>query len=128
MEDPMTDQKRRLYRSRKSKVIGGVCGGLAEYLGIDVTIVRLVWIFLTILGGSGIILYVLAYFIMPVKPLETDDQLNKEAPDLTPARVFGILFVVIGIALLLNNLDILSFHRWREISWDYSLPSILILV
>ena len=42
---------KRIYRSQEDRIIAGVCGGFAEYLGIDPTIVRLVWIFFTIFGG-----------------------------------------------------------------------------
>ncbi|HHY80856.1 phage shock protein C (PspC) family protein [Thermoanaerobacter thermohydrosulfuricus] len=56
---------RRLYRSKKNKMIGGVCGGIAEYLGIDPTIVRLIWAFTTLFWGAGIIIYLLGWIIIP---------------------------------------------------------------
>lgn len=56
---------RKLYRSRKNKMIGGVCGGIAEYLGIDPTIIRLIWAFTTLFWGAGIIIYLLAWIIIP---------------------------------------------------------------
>ena len=123
----MTNQKRRLYRSQTNKVIAGVCGGLGEYLNIDITVVRLVWILLTLLGGSGIIVYILAYFIIPESPLEEGEFVQQRKSDFTAARIFGILFVAIGAAILLDNLDILSFHRWWNMSWEFVLPGILIL-
>jgi len=123
----MTNQKRRLYRSQTNKVIAGVCGGLGEYLNIDITVVRLVWILLTLLGGSGIIVYILAYFIIPESPLEEGEFVQQRKSVFTAARIFGILFVAIGAAILLDNLDILSFHRWWNMSWEFVLPGILIL-
>ncbi|MBM3329956.1 MAG: PspC domain-containing protein [Calditrichaeota bacterium] len=59
---------RRLYRSRDNRVLAGICGGLGEYFGIDPVIIRLVWLLLTIFGGSGIILYILAWLIIPRPP------------------------------------------------------------
>ncbi len=56
---------KRLCRSETDKKLFGVCGGLAEYFGIDSTIVRLLWVVLTLIFGSGIILYLLAALIMP---------------------------------------------------------------
>ena len=47
------------------KKISGVCGGIAEYFEIDVTIVRLAWVLFTALGGSGIIAYIIAALVMP---------------------------------------------------------------
>jgi phage shock protein C len=59
---------RRLYRSRSEKMIGGVAGGLAEYLDVDVSLVRLVWVLLALLGGGGLLAYIVLWIIMPVEP------------------------------------------------------------
>ncbi len=59
--------EKRLYRS-SDKVLGGVCAGIAEYVGADPTIIRLLWIVLTLMWGAGIVLYVFAWIIMPVRP------------------------------------------------------------
>jgi len=56
---------KRLCRSQTDKKIAGVCGGVAEYFGIDSTLVRLGWILFTFAGGSGILAYVIAWIIMP---------------------------------------------------------------
>ena len=58
---------RRLTRSRSQGVIGGVCAGLADYLGVDVVLVRLLFVILSIAGAiiGGVIVYVAAWFIMP---------------------------------------------------------------
>ncbi|HHV71680.1 MAG TPA: PspC domain-containing protein, partial [Clostridia bacterium] len=60
----------KLYRSRTQRVIGGVCGGFAEYFDIDVTLIRLIWIILAFLGGGAIIAYIIAMIIIPLKPAE----------------------------------------------------------
>lgn len=59
---------KRLYRSGKERVLGGVCGGVAEYLNIDPTIVRLLWILFIFAFGAGIIFYLIAWLIMPRNP------------------------------------------------------------
>jgi phage shock protein PspC (stress-responsive transcriptional regulator) len=60
--------ERRLYRSRDEKMIGGVCGGLAEYFNVDPTLVRLIWVIITLVGGAGVLLYVVLWVIMPLSP------------------------------------------------------------
>lgn len=60
--------EKRLFKSFRDKKICGVCGGLAEYFGLDANLVRLGWALLTVLGGSGIILYIIAAIIMPDPP------------------------------------------------------------
>lgn len=61
-------EPKRLYRSVRNKMICGVCQGIAEYINLDPTIVRLLWVLLSMWGGVGIILYIAAAIIMPVKP------------------------------------------------------------
>jgi phage shock protein C len=58
---------RRLTRSRTDRKIAGVCGGFAAYSGIDVNIVRLVMVVLALLGGSGVVLYLVAWAIVPAE-------------------------------------------------------------
>jgi phage shock protein C len=56
---------KRLYRSRDNRMIGGVCGGLAEYFNIDPTLVRLVFLILFLAAGSGPLLYLVMWVIVP---------------------------------------------------------------
>ncbi|HEX7815512.1 PspC domain-containing protein [Dyella sp.] len=56
--------EKRLTRSN-NKMVAGVCGGLAQYLGWDATIVRILWIVLTLMGGSGVLIYVILWLVMP---------------------------------------------------------------
>ncbi len=61
---------KRLYRSRTKRIIAGVCGGIAEYFNIDTTIVRLLWLLLTVVsGGTGLVAYIIAWVIIPEEPL-----------------------------------------------------------
>ncbi|MGH8159442.1 MAG: PspC domain-containing protein [Rhodanobacter sp.] len=59
---------KRLCRSRSNRTLAGVCGGIAEYYGWDPTLVRVAWIVLTLLGGSGILLYLIMWLVMPEAP------------------------------------------------------------
>ena len=60
--------KKKLYKIGEGKKIDGVCGGIAEYFGVDATLIRLAWVIFCILGGSGILAYIIAAIIMPRKP------------------------------------------------------------
>jgi len=72
--------KKKLYRSTKDRVIGGVCGGIAEYFDIDSTLVRLLTIAIFFLGGGGIIAYIIGWIIIPKNPNGNteDNSENKE--------------------------------------------------
>ena len=60
---------KRLYRSGKDKILGGVCGGIAEYLGVDPVLIRLLWVFGTLVSiGTGIVVYIIAWIIIPRNP------------------------------------------------------------
>lgn len=54
-----------LRRSKQDRMLAGICGGIAEYLGWDPTVVRVGWIILTLLGGSGILIYLILWLVMP---------------------------------------------------------------
>ncbi len=56
---------KRLYRSDTQKMLGGVCGGLAEYFNIDVSLVRLLWALTLFFGGAGLLVYLIAWIIIP---------------------------------------------------------------
>ena len=60
---------KKLYKSNTNKMLEGVCGGSAEYFGVDPTIVRLAWVVFCALGGSGILAYIIAAIIIPSAPL-----------------------------------------------------------
>lgn len=56
---------KRLYRSESSRMLCGVCAGIAEYFNLDLTLIRLAWALFCILGGSGVLAYILAAIIIP---------------------------------------------------------------
>ena len=61
-------KEKKLYRSKKQRIIAGVCGGIGEYSKIDPTVLRLLWIVGTLISfGVGIIAYILAWIIIPEK-------------------------------------------------------------
>lgn len=64
----MKEKPKRLYRSRKERIIAGVCGGFAEYFNVDPTWIRLAWVAFVLLGGSGLLAYILCWIVIPNKP------------------------------------------------------------
>ena len=118
---------RKLYRSQTNKVLAGICGGIGEYLDADPTVIRLVWIVLTLLGGSGILLYVLGLFIIPKYPPATAAQNEKKSTGNSFSAIVGAVLVIIGIVFLLDNLNIFYVDEIFDWSWKFVLPAILIL-
>jgi phage shock protein PspC (stress-responsive transcriptional regulator) len=65
------EKNKRLYRSAKSKVFGGVAGGIAEYFDIDPIIIRLLFVVLVFAGGGGFLVYLILWIALPLEPLTT---------------------------------------------------------
>lgn len=100
----MENSIRRIARSRRDRVFAGVCGGLAGYLGLDPVLVRVLYVALTLLSwGMGIVLYVLAWIIIPLEA-ETAPIVPRDEPSRNHARrVAGIFIVILGLLALLST-------------------------
>ena len=122
----MEQAVRRLTRSRRDKVFAGICGGLAAYLGLDPVLVRVLYVALTLLSwGSGILLYILAWIIIPLDGEEAarsavprDESSRRDA-----RRIAGIFLVVVGLLALLST----SFG-WFHVFSDLRLAGPIILL
>ena len=126
----MTDANRprkRLYKSRNDKIVDGVCGGIAHYLNMDPTLVRLAFVVITLLGGGVLILlYVAGMIIMPRAGDESEEPSRSSAGR---GYLLGIVLVVIGALVLLGNFDVLPWQLWRwPIPWEIMWGIFLILI
>ena len=59
--------EKKLYRSNNDRMVGGVCGGIAEYFNIDSSLVRILWMVFTLMGGSGLLAYIICLIVIPSK-------------------------------------------------------------
>jgi phage shock protein C len=80
----MMNEGKRLYRSRNDRMISGVAAGLGEYLGIDPTVVRLLFLLGLFAGGSSVPIYLVMMIIVPEEPLSPEDSVVevKESEDV----------------------------------------------
>jgi phage shock protein C len=133
---------KRLYRSQTDRMLAGVCGGLGEYFDIDPIIFRLIFVLLTIGAGSGVLLYILAWVIIPDAPTSAKEKNSKAdtdeervtktieskakeiADDLqTSAERFkktgnsnsvsGLILLVLGVLFLVQNVT--GFNVWGNL-------------
>jgi phage shock protein C len=134
--------ERHLYRSRTNRMLGGVSGGLGDYLNIDPLVFRLLFVFLTIFGGSGILLYIIGWVMIPEEPYITKEEkathTHKKAEDIGEtfesrakamaddvkravegnkdnpqhSRVVGVVLLVLGAIFLIQNLT--GFNVWKN--------------
>jgi phage shock protein C len=122
--------KKRLYRSYKDKMIGGVAGGLSEYFDIDPTLVRVLFALSLLVGGAGILAYIILWIVVPEEPFDftfqkktDDEQSRKEGEQPSGSEInqnqsyystlehqrhrrsstAGIILIALGIIFLANN-------------------------
>ena len=108
----MQDQPRRLTRSTDRK-IGGVSGGLADYFGVDATVIRLGFVLFALLsaGFGAVVAYVVMWAIMP-PPDPNAPPPDRTAPDHNSMLLAGIALLVFGVALLWQRLPFLWWWNW----------------
>lgn len=76
---------KRLYRDASDKMVGGVCSGLANFFGIDPTVIRLAFVLLTLLGGHGILIYLVLWLVVPLVPQAAAESVV-DVPPTPPAE------------------------------------------
>ena len=59
---------KKLYRSQREKMVAGVCGGLGDYLDLDPTLIRIIWVVITLMGGAGLLAYLIMWIVVPLEP------------------------------------------------------------
>lgn len=129
----------RLIRSESDRVIAGVCGGLGNFFRVDSTIVRLAFVLLTLFGGSGLVIYIILWIIMPSEknanmPL-TEDAMRENIEEMkvrakgfaedirgefatrgqgnekNNSKLGGFILLLIGLVFLLQTLNVIRIHE-----------------
>jgi len=117
---------KRLYRSETDRMLGGVAGGIGDYFDVDPTLIRLAFVAITLLGGSGIIAYLVLWVILPTAHQKSTNQdtllkentaeIKTKAESLASAArsansrpIWGFALILIGLVLLLQNFGFI-FH------------------
>lgn len=138
----------KLYRSEIDKMLGGVCGGLGRYLGIDPTIVRLFFVLLTVANGVGVFIYFVLWLIVPgedqaegttveetirasadeiaerARALGDEVRVAAQGPHPQAGVLIGALLIVLGVMFLLQNLSV-PWLWWLKL--DVLWPALLVL-
>ena len=106
------EKTKRLYRSRTDKIIGGVCGGVANYFNIDPVFIRLIFVLLFLLKGSGVLIYIIAWIIMPLEEEKNEkiDKNNKTNTSKKSKNIGLILFFIILGLIIFSFIGSIMFY------------------
>jgi phage shock protein C len=121
---PTGPEPRVLRRSRDERVIGGVCGGLGRYLGIDPVLLRIAFVILAIAGGGGILLYIVSWILIPEQREGEDLGTARPSSIDTTRLIVGGALIAVGTILLLN----LSLPRLGKYFWPLALIAVGVAV
>lgn len=94
---------RRLYRSSDERIIAGVCGGLGDYFAIDPIWFRIGFVVLALGGGSGILIYLMMWLLIPPAPTGYTAPTNGRA-SVTGTALVGVVFMIVGSIALVNTI------------------------
>ncbi len=127
-----TMETKRLYRSKIDRILGGVCGGFAEYFNIDVVIVRVLCLIIFLLNGMGLLFYLLCLVVMKDNPEQSIE--NAKKPQNT-GLYWGVGLIILGLSLMSSrwHWDIWPFHHWDwfdfwRFDWDRFWPVVIIII
>lgn len=77
----MSEERKRLYRSRSERMLAGVCGGIGVYFDIDPTVIRLLFVLFALVIGGGVLLYIILLIIVPLEPEVPEQTVEITAPE-----------------------------------------------
>ncbi|MFA5178283.1 MAG: PspC domain-containing protein [Candidatus Paceibacterota bacterium] len=130
---------KKMHRSSTDKIIFGVCGGIAEYLEVDSLAIRIIFLFLAFVGGSGIFVYLILALLMPKELNEKKDisesskEMNEDLMQSAKEKRFimcfrnfaGIIIVLMGLSFLFKEIFEVALFGWLQ--WKTIMALVIIL-
>jgi len=138
---------RKIFRSIDDYMVAGVCGGLADYFKIDSSLIRIIFVLLALSGGSGILIYLILWLVLPKeigieKEIDREEKVKEFAQDvknkaksmakelkveskikkMKKTNILGIVLVLVGIVAIWNQISPIT------IEWNFFWPGLLILI
>lgn len=123
---------KKLYRNQKGRMLGGVCSGLADYLAIDVTLVRILWVALTFANGVGFLAYLICLVLIPKNPEHLHLPVSEQQAEGNWGLYFGVGLVLLGLFFFFRHTFDWFDFPFRWFFWNFPrhilMPSLLILL
>jgi len=99
---------KKITRSQDERIIAGVCGGFADYFNVDVTIIRVIWILITIFGGIGILAYIFSIILIPDSQKIKIEKVKEDDDSDEKLVIWGIVIIIVGILLFFRHRPIVG--------------------
>lgn len=141
-------ENKKLFRSTDDYIIAGVCGGLADYFKIDSSLMRIIFILLALSGGSGVLIYLILWLVVPKaegeeKEIDMEEKIKEFGGDVKKKaksmakeikmdtkvkrprkklNIFGVALILIGLVAIWNQIVPM------RIEWNFFWPGLLILI
>ncbi len=135
---------KRLYKSRKNRVIAGICGGVADYLNVDPVLIRIIAVVMLFVGGGSAIAYIVGMIIIPDEPKPVASGIETEPTSTPPppppgaagpsahtgGLIVGVIMLFLGFTFLMRTIPFFRHYYWWfwDIGWNFFWPSILIVI
>lgn len=124
--------EKRLYRSTRDRVFGGVCGGLSEYAQVEKGLLRFLTAIAILVTGvfPGLVAYVICVLVIPTEEAVFKDQMYRESGENPPPKAVNPenTKMVIGVALILIGAIALAKLLFDWIDWKYAIPAVLVVI
>ncbi len=124
--------EKRLYRSTRDRIFGGVCGGLSEYAQVEKGLLRFLTAIAIVVTGfiPGLIAYVVCVLVIPTEEAVFKDQMYRESGENPPPKAANPenTKMVIGVALILIGVIALAKLLFEWIDWKYAIPAVLVVI
>lgn len=123
---------KQLFKSRRDKMVDGVCAGLAEYFNVNVALVRLLFVVFAFVDCISVVAYITAMVLVPREPVsltqDSDIELIEKRSAVNHGFFWGTILILIGAIMFLDTMNLFNFHFfWRHFGWKFLVPTVFII-
>ena len=122
---------KQLFKSRRDKMVDGVCAGLADYFNVNVALMRLLFVVFAFVDCISVVAYITAMVLVPREPVtltgNPEAELSEKKSAVNHGFFWGAILILIGTIMFLDTMNLFNFHFfWRHFGWKFLVPAVFI--